>query len=443
MNADRNDRLLVATLCAALLLNMVGFANIGVVLPAASADLGLDAGQAGLLGGAFFFAYAVGVPLFVPLTDRLPALAVYATGSLFWIAGGLCVALAGDGLALPLTGRILSGLGMAATYMPGMLMLVARLPPERRSAAAATYSSCITLGTGFSFAATGAVSLYFPWRVAFIAAAAASAIALPIVAVAMLSNAPRGETTAAAPADKQHPLRFLLRPRMAGLLAAVAGNAWEGMSFRTWWIAYLVFVSHAPPSGPLLAQLAIVTALAGLIAMPVSVFVARRARGERRVPILAGVGLASAAFALVPPLFGSGTLWLAIALTTLYLCIVFADAGTLAASVLDAAPPARRGLAMAASATASNLAAFAGAACVGAILGFSGGPTSQTAWLAAFAAMGVGSAAGGVTVWLAGRTSAAPADCSLPPSSTRLKRPKPAASTVDTSGAPSRSATRN
>ena len=34
-----------ATLCAALLLNMVGFANIGVVLPALSPDLGLDAGR--------------------------------------------------------------------------------------------------------------------------------------------------------------------------------------------------------------------------------------------------------------------------------------------------------------------------------------------------------------------------------------------------------------
>jgi hypothetical protein len=35
----RRERLLVATLCAALLLNMVGFANIGVVLPQSPAIL--------------------------------------------------------------------------------------------------------------------------------------------------------------------------------------------------------------------------------------------------------------------------------------------------------------------------------------------------------------------------------------------------------------------
>jgi MFS family permease len=340
----------------------------------------LSAGEAGLLGGAFFFAYAVGVPLFAPLTDKLPPLAIYAVGSSFWIAGGLCVASAGDGIALPLAGRILSGLGMAATYMPGLLMLVARLPTERRSAGAATYSSCITLGTGFSFAVTGLVALFFPWRVAFLAASAGAAIALPMVAFAIWKTPSSSEAAASPPIDGQHPLRFLLRRRM--------------------------FVSHEGPTGTTLAQLAIVTALAGLIAMPISVAVARTAQGVRRIPMLAAVGVASGAFALIPPLFGSASLWLSVALTTLYLCIVFADAGTLAAAVLDETPPARRGVAMAASATVSNMAAFAGTACVGAMLGLAGGPASQSAWLAAFATTGIGSAAGGVALWLTARSAA-------------------------------------
>jgi predicted MFS family arabinose efflux permease len=402
LSGSHRERLLIAALCAALLLNMVGFANIGVVLPAMTADLGLDSSQAGLLGGAFFFAYAFGVPLFVPLTDRLPPLAVYSVGSACWIAGGLCVALAGEGLALPLAGRVLSGLGMAATYMPGLLMLVARLPAEQRSGGAATYSSSITLGTGMSFAVTGVVALFFPWRAAFVAASVTAAIALPIVAFAVWKNAPHDVTSTAPSTNK--PLSFLFRRRLIGLFAAVAGNAWEGMAFRTWWIAYLVFVSQAPPDGGTLAQLAIVSALAGLIAMPISVLVARRAQGERRIPMLAGVAVASGLFALIPPLFGSGALWLAVVLTTLYLCIVFADAGTLAASVLDETPATRRGAAMAAMATVSNLAAFAGAASVGATLALAGGPTSQLAWLAAFATMGAASIAGGAALWLIART---------------------------------------
>ncbi len=407
MTADRRERLLVAALCAALLLNMVGFANIGVVLPALSADLGLDAGQAGLLGGAFFFAYAIGVPLFVPLTDRLPPLAIYAAGSAFWIAGGLCVAAAGDGIALPLAGRMLSGLGMAATFTPGLLMLVARLPAERRSSATATYASCITLGTGFCFAVTGLVALYYPWRAAFAVASVTAAIGLLIVCIAMAATSKPAEAATDPAGDSERPFAFLLKRRLVGLFAAVAGNAWEGMAFRTWWIAYLVFASHSAPDGKTLAQLAIVTALAGLLAMPISVMVARRAQGARRVPLLASICVMSGAFALVPPLFAQVPLAVSVALTTLYLCVVFADAGTLSAAVLDEAPPQRRGVVMAASATIGNIAAFSGTACVGAMLSLAGGPSSQVAWIAAFATMGIGSAVGGLALWLTARARTA------------------------------------
>lgn len=397
-------RALVAILCAALLLNMVGFANIAVILPAISKDLGLNAAEAGILGGAFFAGYAVGVPLFVPLTDRISPLIVYAIGSFLWIAGGLCVALAEAGIALPLIGRILSGLGMAATYMPGLLMLVARLPPEHRSSGASTYSSSITLGTGFCFAVTGLIALYFPWRIAFVAASVAAAIALPMVAVAICKSRQRSEQGLEFVATDEHPLRFLVRRRMIGLFVAVAGNSWEGMSFRTWWIAYLVFASGEGLDGSSLAKLAIVTALAGLIAMPISVAVARRAKGTRRVPILAGVCVTSGVFALIPPVFADFPLSVSIALTTFYLCLVFADAGTLPTAVLDETPPLRHGVAMAASATIGNIAAFAGAASVGAMLSLAGGPTSQAAWLIAFATMGLGSTIGGAVLYLTERS---------------------------------------
>jgi MFS family permease len=409
-----SDRRLVAAVCAALLLNMVGFANIGVVLPAVAVDLGLNAAQAGLLGGVFFAAYAAGVPLFVPLTDRVSPLKVYVIGSAFWVAGGLCVSLAEGGLALPLAGRILSGLGMAATYMPGLMLLVTRLPEQRRSAAASTYTSCITLGTGFCFAVTGLVALYFPWRMAFAAAAATAALALPIVVMAVRATPCRIEPPRTAPPDvmPREPavpgqagpaLGFLMRPKVLGLLAASAGNAWEGMALRTWWIAYLVFCSQTPPDGSTLAKLAIATALAGLVAMPVSVAVARRAQGPRRVPILVAVCLASGLFSLIPPLLAGLPVPLMIGLTTVYLCLVFADAGTLPAAILEETPPPRRGAALAAAATASNAGAFVGAATVGVVLDIAGGPTSQIAWLFAFATMGAGSVVGGLVLWAAAR----------------------------------------
>jgi MFS family permease len=92
-----------------------------------------------------------------------------------------------------------------------------------------------------------------------------------------------------------------------------------------------------------------------------------------------------------------------IGLTTVYLCLVFADAGTLPAAILEETPPPRRGAALAAAATASNAGAFVGAATVGVVLDIAGGPTSQIAWLFAFATMGAGSVVGGLVLWAAAR----------------------------------------
>ncbi len=390
---------IVPLFCVALILNMVGFANIAVVLPAVARDLSLDPSQAGLLGGTFFAAYAIGVPLFVPLTDRFPPLAVYVVGSLAWIAGGVCIAVADHGIVLPFVGRLLSGIGMAATYMPGMILLVSRVPDTRRSVAASTYTSCITLGTAFCFAVTGLTAIYLPWRLVFLVAAGAAALALPLVIFA----ASRPTTNASQQANAVSPprkLSFLVRPRMLAWLAAFAGNSWEGMAMRTWWISYLVFCGGGQADGSVLAKLAVATACAGFFAMPVSVAVARRAQRGRRVSIVAGICVASGLFALLPPLLAGLPLIVSIIATTIYMCLIFADAGTLPAAILDEIPAEQRGTGLAAAATVANLGAFLGVTAAGAVLNVAGGASSGTAWLFAFATIGAGSVAGGVVLRL-------------------------------------------
>jgi hypothetical protein len=198
-------------------------------------------------------------------------------------------------------------------------------------------------------------------------------------------------------------LGFLLRPRMLGWLAAIAGNSWEGMALRTWWIAYLVFCSNGQPDGSLLAKLAMATACSGFFAMPISVAVARRAQGKRRTPIIFGVCIASGLFALITPLLASFSLIVSIVATTIYMCLVFADAGTLPAAVLDETPAAQRGTGLAAAATVGNFSAFIGVAAVGAILNLAGGTGSPLAWILAFAVMGSGSIVGGVLLLLSAR----------------------------------------
>jgi MFS family permease len=62
---------LIWTLCVALVLVMMGFMPVAAVLPGIFADWGITEAQAGWLNGVYFGGYALGVPVLLPLTDRL------------------------------------------------------------------------------------------------------------------------------------------------------------------------------------------------------------------------------------------------------------------------------------------------------------------------------------------------------------------------------------
>ena len=73
---------LLVTLCLALVLSMVGFANFAVLLPEFSALWHLTSTQAGWIGGIYFVGYVAAVPLLVGLTDTVDARKIYVCGTL-------------------------------------------------------------------------------------------------------------------------------------------------------------------------------------------------------------------------------------------------------------------------------------------------------------------------------------------------------------------------
>ena len=112
-----------AVMCTALLLNMVGFSNYGAVLPGIIHDLALTPSEAGFAGGIFFLSYAIGSPIASVLTDVIDPKRLYLAGCAAGLAGGLCFPLINDSYASLLIARLLSGLGMAGTYIPGMTLI--------------------------------------------------------------------------------------------------------------------------------------------------------------------------------------------------------------------------------------------------------------------------------------------------------------------------------
>ena len=105
MTSAATGRRAILVMCAALLLNMVGFSNYGAVLPGIIADLHLTAAEAGFAGGIFFLSYAIGSPLCSVLTDVVDPKRLYIAGCIAALAGGLFFPWASESYGALLVGR--------------------------------------------------------------------------------------------------------------------------------------------------------------------------------------------------------------------------------------------------------------------------------------------------------------------------------------------------
>ncbi len=208
--------------------------------PAFSADLGLAAGELGLLAGAYFFGFAV---MQLPLgsaIDRHGPRRVQFVLMLLAVAGCALFALA-QGLAALLAARVLIGMGVAACLMSPLTAYRHRFTPVAQLRA---NSWMLMTGSLGMLASTLPVQWLLPalgWRGLFWVLAAALAVSMAV----MMALVPRDEPPAAAPAagarDRggdgggygailRHPLFLRLAPlavvQYGGLIAVQA--LWAG-----------------------------------------------------------------------------------------------------------------------------------------------------------------------------------------------------------------------
>jgi MFS family permease len=389
MPADPGSRT-VAVLCFALLMVMVGFATYGVVLPGVSRDLGLTEAQAGFAGGIFFLAYAVASPLCSALTDMFQPKRIYLAGCAAGLVGGLWFPLVSDSYAALLTSRALSGLGMAGAYLPGMTLLTGALPPERRARSASLYTAFLTLGTSLSFASAALLRTAGGWPAAFVGAAVACAVAAVLVAVMV---GPRQGPNPGAAALMRN-LKVVLKSPGARMWSIASwGNAWEGMSFRIWWIALLSWSAAQPGNeGFSGVDFALLSSVSGLMAMPLSAWVARKAESSgQRERVVAAAAMSSVVAGAILIVFMGQTLWLVFPLTLLYACAIFSDVASLPVAAMAQVPAEARGAVLAVQAFLTNAGSFVGAWVGGVVLSAAGGANSLSAWRWCVASMMAGS----------------------------------------------------
>lgn len=381
--------LLVSLSCATLVLNLLAFMTVAAVLPELIEAWGLSNTEAGWLGGSFFAGYVAAVPVVMSLTDRIAPKRLFLAGAAVGAVASFGFALMADGLWSAIAFRLLTGVGIAGTYMPALKCLTDSLQEPQRSRATSYYTSVFALGTALSIWAGGAAAEWLDWRWAFGLAGAGHLGGLALGWAVL----PSGDAGAAGP---RHVLDFrpVLRnvPAMRNILVYFT-HTWEVFALRVWLVTFLVFV-EAHKGASLALSPVTVAMLVALIGVPASMaFGEIAARRDRRLAMIA-LMCASVIGGVTLGLAADWPGWAIIGLALLFGMTCYGDTGAVTASTVALAEPTVRGATMAVHAAVGFLGGVAGPLAVGVTLDLAGGIASPAAWGWAFAVMAAGSAAG-------------------------------------------------
>ena len=112
------------------ILSMFYRVSNAVIAPNLVQDLGLNAETLGILGGAYFYSFALLQIPMGPMLDRIGPRTVVTLFPLIGALGAFLFAF-GETFVTALLGRILIGAGMASVLMGAMKVFLSRFPPEK------------------------------------------------------------------------------------------------------------------------------------------------------------------------------------------------------------------------------------------------------------------------------------------------------------------------
>ena len=370
---------------------MLGFSTYAALLPELRDEWGMSNAEAGVVGGMFFAGYIGTVSLWTALTDRVDARKVYVAGSLLAAIGSAGFGLVAAGLASAVLFQALLGVGIAATYMPGLRLLSDRVSGPYQSRTIAFYTSFFGIGTALSLALAGFIAPAYGWPAAFVLSALGP-LAAGAVVLALTPVRPAGRSRVSlANLFPLHAWRRVLADRpSAGYMLGYMVHCLELFGSRAWMVAFLAYSASLHRGSSFPWSLAAIAAVVNLLAVPASILgneVALRT-GRRRWILL--VMAASGSSGL---LLGWAAPWhwgIVLALLVVYSMLVMAESGTLTAGLVAAAPAELRGAAMGLYSLVGFAGGLLGPVLFGAALDIAGGAGAASAWIAGYAAIGAG-----------------------------------------------------
>ena len=347
--------------------------------------------ETGWISSAYFAGYMAAVPVLSSVTDRVDARSVWLAACALAAAGAVGFALTADGVWSAAAMQAIAGAGLAGTYMPGLKVMTDRLPAVPRPRHVAFYTTSFTAGASLSFWIVGSLGGGLAWPTAVLLTAIGPIVAFALVAL-LLS---RVEVHPEAHETPHWNAVFRSRDTIRYVIG-YAAHTWELFALRAWLVPFVTFcVTLRGTESPIAATT--LAAIVSMIGVPASIAGAEMTTRRKREHVIVAVMVLSVACSLsvVPAALVS---WpLAIVAVCVYSWLISADSAALTSGVLQVAPAASRGTAMAIYSTLGFAAASAGTFAVGALLDLLGGQ-SAFSWGCAFALMGAANLVGAVSL---------------------------------------------
>ena len=376
-----NPVAITVVLCLTEVLGMTGVASFPALQPGFQTHWGLSNTDAGWINGIFYGGYLLAVPVLVSLTDRVSSRRIYVLSTLLSAAASVVFALFAEGFWTAMAFRALAGVGMAGTYMPGLKLLSDHFG-GKQSRAVAFYTASFSIGVSLSFLMSGEVAELAGWQWAFGAASLGPLLALALLSVTLPAPPAQPETT---PDTHLLDFRPVLRCRPAmGYVLAYAAHNFELFAFRSWLVAFLVFVQESSSGLATDWSATVIATVVVIIGLPSSVVGNELAVRFGRQRLITVVMLGSAILAMGIGFAAYLPYWLLLVLVCVYAVTVTADSGSITAGVVAAAPQGYRGATMAVHSMIGFGGSFAGPLMFGVVLDVTGGGAVIASWGAAF-----------------------------------------------------------
>ncbi len=257
--------------CLAEIGTMMVLLNYAAVLPIIMEEWALTNTEAGMIYSAYQVGYICLVVLLSTLTDYVDTKIIYVSSALWAGLCGIAFALFAHDFQSALIIRLLTGFGLAGTYMPGMKIVSARFKPEMRGWALGIYVGAFSIGTALPLLFSGLITGFFSWRTA-VFITSLGPVAGAFIALAILKSLPPAYSP-----GREKGFGAVIKNKPALLvMAGYAGHMWEMFGMRGWIVVFIAAalvsrnygMAEATSYGSLLAAFVIAaggfsTALAG------------------------------------------------------------------------------------------------------------------------------------------------------------------------------------